>query len=147
MEYGLMDLLATVAGIRNALILMAIVLITEAVVPLAKRTAWNGRHLLPNLVATLMTFALGALLNVGVLTGLVRLHAAGLGLFNQIGTVSTWIKIPAVLVALDFAWYLTHVSMHKSSFLWRFHAVPHSHPAVAVTTTYRPHPAHRPFRS
>jgi sterol desaturase/sphingolipid hydroxylase (fatty acid hydroxylase superfamily) len=139
-EHARMDLQATLFGIRNAFILMAVVLVIEAVFPLAKRTSWNWRHLLPNLTMALITFAMGVALNLAVLVELLLLRDARLGLFNMIGPVSPWIEIPAVLLALDFAWYLTHVSMHKSRTLWRFHAMHHSDPAVDVTTTYRQHP-------
>ncbi len=135
-----MDFQASFFGIRNALIAMAIVLLVEAIVPLQKRNAWNWRHLVPNLLVTLITFAMGAVLNIVLLLGLAQLQAHRLGLFNVLTPVSPWIEIPAVLVALDFAWYLTHVSMHKAPYLWRFHAVHHSDPAVDVTTTYRQHP-------
>jgi len=135
-----MDLQASFLGIRNALIVMAIVLCIEAVMPLCKRSAWNWRHLFPNLFVTLITFGMGAVLNIGVLAGLIALQQAKLGLFNMISPVSPWIETPAALLVLDLAWYLTHVSMHKSRTLWRFHAMHHSDPAVDVTTTYRQHP-------
>ena len=134
-----MDFVSSLTGIRNAFILMAVVLLIEAAVPLYRRTRDNSRHLLPNTVLMLVTFALGAVLNAGVLGGLVYLHAARLGLFNVIAA-PRFIEVTTVLVVLDFAWYLTHVSMHKSALLWRFHVVHHSDKAVDVTTTYRQHP-------
>jgi sterol desaturase/sphingolipid hydroxylase (fatty acid hydroxylase superfamily) len=135
-----MDFQTSLLGIRNALIVMAIVFCIEAVVPLCKRSAWSWRHLFPNLFITLITFSMGAVLNIAVLAGLVALQNVKLGLFNMIPPVSPWIEIPAALLVLDFAWYLTHVSMHRSRALWRFHAMHHSDPAVDVTTTYRQHP-------
>ncbi|HKD21428.1 MAG TPA: sterol desaturase family protein, partial [Rhizomicrobium sp.] len=104
------------------------------------RTRWHWRHLMPNLLLALITFAIGTVLNLAVLAGLVWLQQAKLGLFNSIAPVSPFIAIPVVLLVLDFSWYLTHVSLHKSKTLWRFHAVHHSDLAVDVTTTYRQHP-------
>ena len=78
-----MDLSSSLVGIRNAVILMAIVLITETVVPLYRRSKDHTRHLLPNLSFALLTFALGVLLNIGLLAGLVFLGAAKLGLFGS----------------------------------------------------------------
>ena len=135
-----MDFLSSLTGIRNAIVLMAIVLLVEAVVPLYPRTRAYNRHLLPNLALALLTFAIGAILNIALLAGLLFLQSAKLGLFNMIPRLSPWVEIPFVLVVLDFTWYLTHVSMHKSALLWRFHAIHHSDQAVDVTTTYRQHP-------
>ena len=135
-----MDFIASLSAIRNAFILMAVVLLIEAIVPLYERSRENTRHLFPNLSLTLVTFAIGAALNVALLTGLLFLKSAKLGLLNMVGNVPPWITMASVLVLLDLAWYLTHVSMHKSAWLWRFHSIHHSDKAVDVTTTYRQHP-------
>jgi hypothetical protein len=46
----------------------------------------------------------------------------------------------AVVLGLDFSFYVAHVSMHGLHGFWRFHRVHHSDPAVDVTTTIRQHP-------
>jgi sterol desaturase/sphingolipid hydroxylase (fatty acid hydroxylase superfamily) len=135
-----MDLQTSLLGIRNAFIAMALVSLIEAIVPLHKRKAWGWRHLLPNLFVAVITFATGALLNIVLLIGLVQLQIHRIGLFNTLSPVSPWLEIFAVVLVLDFSWYLTHVSLHKSRYLWRFHATHHSDLAVDVTTTYRQHP-------
>lgn len=135
-----MDFQSSLMGIRNTLIVMAIVLLVEAVIPLYKRTAWNWRHLIPNLSLAAVAFAMGAVLNFGMLIGLQFLQARHLGLFNSLVSLPPLVEILVAVVVLDFAWYLTHISMHKSATLWRFHAMHHSDPAVDVTTTYRQHP-------
>ena len=135
-----MDFQSSLLGIRNTIILMAVVLLVEVVIPLHKRTSWNWRHLIPNFSLATVAFAMGAILNVGMLIGLQFLKNRHLGLFNSFVSLPPLVEIGAVVLVLDFAWYLTHVSMHKSALLWRFHAMHHSDPAVDVTTTYRQHP-------
>lgn len=135
-----MDLNSNLLGIRNALALLALVLAIEAIIPLYKRNVWNRRHLLPNFGMAALAFALGTVLNIALLTGLLWLQEAHLGFFNMVPPVSPVLEFVAVLLVLDFAWYLTHRSMHIVPSFWRFHAVHHSDLVVDVTTTYRQHP-------
>ena len=135
-----MDFQSSLVGIRNTLILMAVVFIVEVVIPLHKRTAWSWRHLIPNFSLAAVAFAMGVVLNFGMLIGLQFLQLRHIGLFNSLVSLPPPVEIMAVVFVLDFAWYLTHVSMHKSATLWRFHAMHHSDLAVDVTTTYRQHP-------
>jgi sterol desaturase/sphingolipid hydroxylase (fatty acid hydroxylase superfamily) len=118
---------------------MALLSVAEVLVPLRKRAAWNRQHLVPNLALTFLTVALSAVFNVGILLGLVWMQSAGWGLLNFVA-LPPIVAVLLGVVALDLAWYATHVSMHKSPLLWRFHAVHHSDPAVDVTTTIRQHP-------
>lgn len=112
----------------------------EALIPLHARGERGRRHLAPNIALTVITLITSLALNVPLLLGLAWLHANGWGLLNVL-------RPPAIIVlgvsvlALDLAWYATHVSLHKSSWMWRIHAVHHSDPAVDVTTTIRQHPA------
>jgi sterol desaturase/sphingolipid hydroxylase (fatty acid hydroxylase superfamily) len=92
-----------------------------------------------------VTFATNLVFNIPLLAGLVWLQRHGLGLFNAISVPPPAAVLSAV-VALDFAWYVTHVSMHHAPVLWRFHAVHHSDPAVDVTTTIRQHPGESVIR-
>ncbi len=131
--------MANLTTIGVLLLAMAFLSVVEAVIPLRKRGAWNAKHLVPNLALTLVTVVLSAALNVGILLGLAWVQSAGWGLLNLVAMPA----VPEMLlgiVALDLAWYATHVSMHKSSLLWRLHSVHHSDPAVDVTTTIRQHP-------
>ena len=134
--------LMTISAIFAAMLFLSIV---ETVIPLRKRGAWNGRHLIPNLALAALTIAFSAALNIGMLLGLVWLEARGWGLLNLI-MLPAAVEIVIVVAALDLAWYATHVSMHKSTLLWRFHAVHHSDPAVDVTTTIRQHPGETVIR-
>jgi sterol desaturase/sphingolipid hydroxylase (fatty acid hydroxylase superfamily) len=126
----------TTGALLGAIALLSAV---EILIPLRKRTPWSGRHLLPNLSLTLLTIVFSAGLNTGILLGLFQLQTAGWGMLNSV-TLHPILEIALGILILDLAWYATHVSMHKSPLLWRFHSVHHSDPAVDVTTTIRQHP-------
>jgi sterol desaturase/sphingolipid hydroxylase (fatty acid hydroxylase superfamily) len=144
-ERRTMTPMASLTGIGVLLVAMAVLAAVEAIIPLRRRGAWNARHLVPNLALTLVTVALSAALNVGILLGLVWVQSAGWGLLN-LAALPVVLEVLLGIVALDLAWYATHVSMHKSPLLWRFHSVHHSDPAVDVTTTARQHPGEALFR-
>jgi sterol desaturase/sphingolipid hydroxylase (fatty acid hydroxylase superfamily) len=51
------------------------------------------------------------------------------------------------VLCLDFSvGYLSHRTLHMSSYLWRFHRIHHSDDFVDVTTTYRTHPVETVWR-
>jgi sterol desaturase/sphingolipid hydroxylase (fatty acid hydroxylase superfamily) len=127
----------TLAGL---VAIMAVLAVLEAAVPRRRRGAWNRAHLGPNLGLTAITFATNLFLNAGLVLVLALVEQAGYRplAFLGLGSVATAI---AVVVALDFAWYLAHTTMHRVPRLWRIHAVHHSDPAIDVTTTIRQHPA------
>ncbi|TWT61323.1 sterol desaturase family protein [Rubinisphaera italica] len=54
-------------------------------------------------------------------------------------TTPTWILIPLILLALDFADYWNHRLMHSSKWFWPIHAIHHSDPHPTVLTTGRVH--------
>jgi sterol desaturase/sphingolipid hydroxylase (fatty acid hydroxylase superfamily) len=132
-------LIASLQNIGLLLAVMAGLAFVEALIPLRALGPPGRKHILPNLALTLITVASNLILNIPILIGLAWLQAHHLGLFN------TWVLPPAAtifgaVVVLDFAWYVTHVTMHKVPALWRFHAVHHSDAAIDVTTTIRQHP-------
>ena len=124
---------------------MAIVAAIEVAIPLHARGRWNRAHLAPNLALTCLTFATNLFLNAGLLAVVVALEAHGLGLLR-------WLDVPPLaagvlaVAALDFSFYVAHVSWHHYPSLWRYHAVHHSDPAVDVTTTIRQHPVESVLR-
>ena len=134
-----MSFLASLQSIGAILAAMAVILFIEALIPLRAPFALNRSHILPNLALTFITFASNFALNIPLLLGLAWLQAHRLGLFNALSLPPVLAVLGSVVV-LDFAWYVTHVTMHKVPGLWRFHAVHHSDPAVDVTTTIRQHP-------
>lgn len=136
---------ASLSTMGMLLALMAAFSLVEAVIPLHARGAWGRRHVVPNLALTLLTFATNMVFNTALLLGLVWLQARGWGLFNAFHAPPL-VAIGGAILALDLAWYLTHVSMHKFPAMWRVHAVHHSDPQIDVTTTVRQHPVESVIR-
>ncbi len=121
------------------LAVMTVVALIEAVIPLRKRTHWNGRHLGPNLALTFITFATNIFFNAAIVASLAWLQVEGWGLFNTVHA-APWLEAVAVVLVLDFSFYIAHVLMHALPAFWRVHSVHHSDPVVDVTTTIRQHP-------
>lgn len=134
-----MNLIASLQSIGVLLAAIGVLSLIEALIPLRARGVAGRRHLAPNLALTLITFASNFVLNIPLLLGLAWLHGRGLGLFNAIAVPSA-VAVLGSVVALDFAWYVTHVTLHRVPALWRFHVVHHCDVTVDVTTTIRQHP-------
>jgi len=128
----LLSSLSTAACIVAA---MALVAVIETAVPLRARGRWNRRHLAPNLALTFITFVTNAIFNAAI----VLMLRSGGGLLRAYA-LPPLVEVVAVVLTLDFATYVAHVSMHASPVLWRFHRVHHADPAVDVTTSIRQHP-------
>jgi sterol desaturase/sphingolipid hydroxylase (fatty acid hydroxylase superfamily) len=128
--------LASIATILGA---MALVALLESAIPLRARGPWSRAHLAPNLALSFVAFATNALFGSAVVLALAGLEPAGFGLLQRLALPPLAHAVVAVL-ALDLAFYVAHVAMHKVPSFWRFHRVHHSDPAVDVTTTIRQHP-------
>jgi sterol desaturase/sphingolipid hydroxylase (fatty acid hydroxylase superfamily) len=128
--------LPSVAAILAA---MALVALIETAIPLHARARAHREHLGPNLALTMLSLGMNLFINAGLLVGLAWAQARGFGLLP-------WLGLPAAVsgaiavAALDLTFYASHVAMHKVPWIWRFHAVHHSDPALDVTTTIRQHP-------
>lgn len=142
MSAALRPTLPTIAVILGA---MAVVALVEAAIPLHPRNRWNRAHLAPNLALTFVTFATNAVLNAALVLTLMRLDEAGVGLLHAFA-VPAVLSVAIVVVALDFAFYVCHVAMHRLPGFWRYHCVHHSDPAVDVTTSIRQHPGESVIR-
>jgi sterol desaturase/sphingolipid hydroxylase (fatty acid hydroxylase superfamily) len=142
MSPNVQNLVSTIGVI---LACMAVVSAVELVIPLRARGTWDRAHLGPNLALTFITLAISALLNTGVVLLLVWLEVKGWGVLNVL-ELEPILATALVVLALDFAFYVAHVAMHKVPALWRFHRVHHSDAAIDVTTTFRQHPAENLFR-
>lgn len=118
---------------------MAALALLELAIPLRARSRANRAHLAPNLALTFVTFATNAVFNTALLLALAQVESAGSGLLARLPLPPLAVGTLAVL-ALDLAYYASHVAMHRVPVLWRFHRVHHSDPAVDVTTTIRQHP-------
>lgn len=62
-------------------------------------------------------------------------------------TLPPWIGLGLGLLVLDLAGYIAHVLLHKSTLLWRLHAVHHSDVDFDCTTGFRFHPLEGLFTS
>ena len=133
---GSSSILSTLSAI---IVVMVLVAGLEAVIPLGARNAWSRRHLGPNLLLMLITFATNAVFNTALVLLLEWQEGARMGVLHAL-LLPPLLTVAVVVLALDFAYYLAHVAMHASPALWRYHCVHHSDPAVDVTTTIRQHP-------
>jgi sterol desaturase/sphingolipid hydroxylase (fatty acid hydroxylase superfamily) len=124
---------------------MAALSLLEAAIPLHARGRLGRAHLAPNLALTVLGFATNALLDAGLVAALVWLEPRGFGLLPRLALPPLATGVLVVL-ALDFAFYVAHVAMHRIPALWRFHRIHHSDPAVDVTTTVRQHPGESVIR-
>jgi sterol desaturase/sphingolipid hydroxylase (fatty acid hydroxylase superfamily) len=142
MVASLLSAMSTVGLILGA---MAVIALIETMVPLHARGRWGRFHLLPNLALTFITFGSNMFMNAGIVMVLAWTYSNRMGLLRTaaVGPIAESI---IVAVLLDFAFYAAHVAMHRSAFLWRFHCVHHSDPAVDVTTTIRQHPGESVIR-
>jgi sterol desaturase/sphingolipid hydroxylase (fatty acid hydroxylase superfamily) len=130
-----------VALVRNLGIIvaaMAALALLESVVPF-RSGAWRRRHLAPNLGLSGATLALNFALGVAGTLAVEWLRARGIGAFATVA-VSRAVMVVAGVVALDFATWALHWSMHHVPAWWRVHRVHHSDPLVDVTTALRQHP-------
>jgi len=125
---------------------MALVAALESWAPLQHRARARGAHLVPNLALTAIAFAVNALLSALLVTGLAGLETRNLGLLRALA-LPGWASLAVVIVALDFATWLAHISMHRVLFFWRFHRVHHADPLVDVTTSIRQHPGETVVRA
>jgi sterol desaturase/sphingolipid hydroxylase (fatty acid hydroxylase superfamily) len=124
---------------------IAVISLVELAVPHRARTAMHRAHVAPNLALTFITFATNLVLNVALVTALLWAEARGFGLLHLSGVPQAVAIVAAVLV-LDLSFYVAHVAMHKVPFLWRFHCIHHSDPALDVTSTIRQHPGEGLYR-
>ena len=119
--------------------LMAAISLIELVVPLFARSETTRGRGVANLGMTALAIALN-----GGLTALAAVVAlapsvSGRGLLAPL-VLPPWAKIALGVAVLDLSTYVAHLTMHKSSLLWRAHRVHHSDPFVDVSTTLRQHP-------
>lgn len=130
------DSISTVGFILAAMAAFALI---EAAIPLRPRGNWHRAHLGPNLALTFLTFATNLFFNAALVLTLMSLESVGFGLLHLLALPSM-ITAAIAVVALDFSFYVAHISMHKVPSFWRFHSVHHSDPVVDVSTTIRQHP-------
>ncbi|HJZ70501.1 MAG TPA: sterol desaturase family protein [Vicinamibacterales bacterium] len=126
------------------LTIMAAGTLFETIVPLfSAANAWRGRRS-ANLAFTGLSFLSNWLL--ASVAAILALSWRPAGLMAA-STWPVWLQIVLSVVLLDFSvGYLSHRTLHMSSFLWRFHRIHHSDDFVDATTTYRTHPVETVWR-
>ena len=122
---------------------MAVGALLEIVIPFfaSKRDVDRRRA---NLAFTGLSFLMNwALSSIAAVLAL-SLRPAGL---MSVTAWSPTLRIVLGVILLDFSvGYLSHRTLHMSSWLWRFHRIHHCDDFVDVTTTYRTHPVETVWR-
>lgn len=120
-------------------IMLVITILLETMMPLAQSDSDRWRHARRNIGMTALAFvAFGAL--GGVKAGASAwVGAHHFGVLNVFAL--PWAaRILASFLAIDFVNYLGHRVQHGTPWLWRFHRIHHSDPALDATSSLRFHP-------
>lgn len=133
--------------VTNVMIILAVMgvgTLLEAVIPLFSAVhASPGRRSI-NVAFTALSFFSNWLL--ASVAAILALSWRPAGLMATL-TWPLWVQIVLSVVLLDFSvGYLSHRTLHMSSFLWRFHRIHHNDDFVDATTTYRTHPVETVWR-
>jgi sterol desaturase/sphingolipid hydroxylase (fatty acid hydroxylase superfamily) len=139
--------MTTRAFLTNVAIILAVLAVgtlLETALPLfsAAKVGWRRRS--ANLGLTGVSFVSNWLLASTAAVVALSLRPAGVMASLQ---WPPYVQIAMGVVFLDFSvGYLSHRTLHMSSFLWRFHRIHHSDDFVDATTTYRTHPVETVWR-
>ena len=111
--------------------------IAEGVVPFFRGRTQRARHASANL--SLAGMNLMILLPSGLFMAVI-LHEAKIWWPGLRGTdIPYALQTVLILLSIDLWMYIWHRINHEIDFLWRFHAVHHSDPALDVTSAWRFH--------
>lgn len=125
------------------LAVMAIGALLEIALPLFAAKRDRDRRT-ANLAFTGMSFVTTWVLSSIAAILALSLRPAGL---MSMTAWSPTLRIVLGVAILDFSvGYLSHRTLHMSSWLWRFHRIHHCDDFVDVTTTYRTHPVETVWR-
>ena len=124
-------------------VVLLILLTWESVAPFfiqfTRKPADRARHGLRNLALGGLNAALNGLVCVGLWLAVAHwAEQHRFGLFHWV-KLPAWAHLPGAFILLDFWMYGWHRMNHRIPFLWRFHRVHHSDPAMDVTTASRFH--------
>jgi sterol desaturase/sphingolipid hydroxylase (fatty acid hydroxylase superfamily) len=134
---GIMSVRDFLMNIGFILAVMAVGAVLEIVVPFFAARGDSHRRS-ANLAFTALSFLTNWALASAAAVLALTLRPAGL---LSVTAWSPTVRIVLGVVLLDFSiGYLSHRTLHMSSFLWRFHRIHHCDDFVDVTTTYRTHP-------
>jgi sterol desaturase/sphingolipid hydroxylase (fatty acid hydroxylase superfamily) len=112
--------------------------LVESVAPFFPRSG-RVRHAARNLAVAVLNAVALALLLSGLTVGVAHLTETRYwGILNNV-PLTPFASILLAVLALDLWTYWWHRANHRISFLWRFHRMHHSDPAMDVTTATRFH--------
>jgi len=129
----------TLATVVVLLLLLTWESLAPFFIQFTRTPAARARHALRNLGLGGLNAALNGLVCVGL--WLAVAHWAEQHRFGLLHWVKfpTWAHLPSAFILLDLWMYGWHRMNHRIPFLWRFHRVHHSDPAMDVTTASRFH--------
>jgi sterol desaturase/sphingolipid hydroxylase (fatty acid hydroxylase superfamily) len=123
-------------GLSALILLLAL----ESLLP-ARATGFRDRlqHSTSNLGIALISAGVGALAAPLLVVSVTLADSRGWGLCNLMD-LGWWPCALVSFVLFDLWMYAWHRANHEIPFLWRFHRVHHTDPAMAATTALRFHP-------
>ena len=125
----------TIVGLTVLAVLFAL----EGALPFYRRDGHRYRHALRNIALALVAGAVGALMAPLLLLSTQFAAEQGIGLCNWVDAHPAVCAV-ATFVLFDLWMYAWHRANHEIPFLWRFHRVHHTDPAMDSTTALRFHP-------
>lgn len=111
----------------------------EGVLPFYVRGRERYVHAGRNLGLALLTGVVGAALAPLLMASAELAAQRGIGLCNWLGMAGAGCAVVTLLL-FDLWMYAWHRANHRVPFLWRFHRVHHTDPAMDCTTALRFHP-------
>jgi sterol desaturase/sphingolipid hydroxylase (fatty acid hydroxylase superfamily) len=141
-------LLGLSAGLSPALLAAGVPALSALLVALLER-AWPYSQAWSQPRGDVRADALHLLVSTSVADGTLRALAGALavGLGGWRGEVGPWpshwplwAQLPVALAVAELGGYLAHRAMHRTPWLWRFHAVHHAAPRLYWLNASRNHP-------
>jgi sterol desaturase/sphingolipid hydroxylase (fatty acid hydroxylase superfamily) len=125
------------------LLVLTVLLVLEGTMPFYLGREQRLRHGLRNGTLAAVNGALGALLAPLLLGAITFAEQHGIGLLHWLsvdGPVGAVLAVAIAVLLFDLWMYAWHRANHEIPFLWRFHQVHHTDPAMDATTALRFHP-------
>lgn len=130
------------------LIVLTVLLVLEGTIPFYLGREQRLRHGLRNGSLAALNGALGALLAPLLLGAIALAEQNGIGLLHWVpldglpfaDLLGGALAVALAILLFDLWMYAWHRANHEIPFLWRFHQVHHTDPAMDATTALRFHP-------
>lgn len=116
-----------------------LILILESAAPFFHFEVSRLKHGIRNIsIFFLNTLLLYLLFSVGAASLLTHFNESHQGLLNFL-QLDGFARLATALILFDFWMYIWHRMTHEIPFIWRFHRMHHSDPAMDITTATRFH--------